>query len=152
MSGEETQRRRLTEILEQTSATLDPAEEAAVLYARGVRVLQLDEVILSRSDAKLLDLVRQATERWEERKEETNRPLEPGASREALILAALRNADEPISRSMAIKLASGSTTGGRAWSEWGDAFDVIREKGLLEQDPTGPKVRPRWILREGGTP
>lgn len=124
-------------------------ERAAALYAKGVRVLRLDETILSRSDAKLLDLVRQAAEGWERAKQETGaaRPL----SREERILTAFRDAGEPISRSMVIKLASGSTTGGRAWSEWGDAFDVIRERGLLEQDPTGPKVRPRWILREDGT-
>lgn len=66
--SDEGQIRRLTEILEQTSAALDPAEEASVLFARGVRVLQLDEVILDRSDAKLLDHVRQAAERWEEKK------------------------------------------------------------------------------------
>jgi len=70
MNAEENQRRRLTEILEQTSATLDPAEEAEALYARGVRVLQLDEVIVPRADAHLLDLVRQATVRWEEAKKQ----------------------------------------------------------------------------------
>lgn len=120
--SDEGQIRRLTGILEQTSATLDPAEEASVLFARGVRVLGPDEVILNRVDARLLDHVRMAAQRWEAAKKRAagvsadSSDDTPGVKlpeqdadrmKEAQILAALIGAGKPLERTEAIRAAAG---------------------------------------------
>ena len=84
-------------------------ERATALYAHGVRVLQLDEVIMSRADARLLDLVRQAAERWEQTKQEAKEreQLEGHGLHKAQILAALIGAGKPLGRIPAIQAAAG---------------------------------------------
>lgn len=123
MSEREEQLRRLNEVIDGiAAAALEPGPNekfAEALFTRGVRVLQLDEVILNRTDARLLDHVRMAAQRWEEAKKRAagvsadSSDDTPGVkAREAeergqIILAALIGAGKSLGRVPAIQAAAG---------------------------------------------
>jgi len=87
-------------------------EQAEALFSRGVRVLQLDEVILSRADARLLDMVRQAVTRWEVKKRGPAKVSSDSSDdtfgvKGVHILNALIGAGKPLGRVPAIQAAAG---------------------------------------------
>lgn len=98
----------------------DSRTVAAAMYASGVRVIGLHEAVVPRADVRLLEMVREAAARWEEKKaearvasvrsDESERTddVKPGvadAAREQLILRAL--AETPLGRVPAIQKAAG---------------------------------------------
>ena len=114
MSDEEQMDRLLTAL--QDAGVPHPFNTATALFNRGVRVLQLDETILNRSDAKLLDHVRQAAERWnrlmtraaEVRPDSSERTSDvKELDKKALIMSALIGAGQPLTRVQAIQVAAG---------------------------------------------
>lgn len=123
------QYRRIEVALVHVGMDIEPDVRARQLYAAGVRVLKLDETILSRSDAMLLDHVRLATENWEAAK--TAARAEPKSeswveSKESLILAAFHGAGKPLTPSVALRAAAGWHQDYRPpateWDPWRDAW------------------------------